>query len=225
MSDLLHPWLAAAALLAPLHWVARWRGWMRVGVVTKPLVMIVLILWSLSQGAWQGDMWWIGVGLLLSLGGDVALLLPRRLFPLGLFFFLIAHLCFMAGFCLPVPTLHPILVPLTSMLAIGALFYFRNLITALRAKAYRKRFIAPLLLYGLIVAMMALSACQTLLRPDWPLPAATLASLGGMLFLLSDSLLAYNRFVSPLPGGKTFEMMTYHLAQAAIIAGALLRWP
>jgi len=102
-------------------------------------------------------------------------------------------------------------------------FYFQSLIKALKSRAYGRRFLIPVFLYGFTLCLMTLSGCQTLLRADWPANAAGFSALGGILFLISDSLLGFNRFIQPLPGGKTLEMMTYHLAQTAIITGSLLR--
>ncbi|WP_312306217.1 lysoplasmalogenase family protein, partial [Pulveribacter sp.] len=41
------------------------------------------------------------------------------------------------------------------------------------------------------------------------------------LFMLSDTLLAINRFVQPLPWSQVWVLSTYFAAQALIVAGML----
>jgi uncharacterized membrane protein YhhN len=44
---------------------------------------------------------------------------------------------------------------------------------------------------------------------------------GAALFLASDSVLAWNKFVRPLPFGRPAVMVTYHLAQTALVVSLL----
>jgi uncharacterized membrane protein YhhN len=45
-----------------------------------------------------------------------------------------------------------------------------------------------------------------------------------LLFFISDTTLAYNKFVAPLPNGRVIVMITYHLGQILIVLGAALRF-
>lgn len=196
----------------------------KLAAATKMPVTVALIGWSLSGGVWSGGMIWFGAGLCLSLAGDFLLLLPRRFFLAGLVSFLLAHVMYIAGFILPRPAMHPVLFALTALLGTGVYFYLENLYQSLKDRLPGKRYMFAITLYGLVLCLMTLSACQTMLRAEWPPSASLFAASGGILFLLSDGLLGYNRFVHALPGGRTLEMMTYHLAQACIVAAALIRW-
>ena len=49
-----------------------------------------------------------------------------------------------------------------------------------------------------------------------------LAGAGAALFVASDSMIAWDRFVAKIPAGSLLIMVTYHLGQAAL-AGSLLR--
>jgi uncharacterized membrane protein YhhN len=40
-----------------------------------------------------------------------------------------------------------------------------------------------------------------------------------MLFVISDSLLSWDRFVAPITNARTIVMVTYHLGQFGIILG------
>ncbi len=224
MIDVSNLWLLTALAFALTHWLARWKGLSKLAAATKMPVTIALIFWSLSDGAWTGGMIWIGAGLCLSLAGDLFLLLPRRFFIAGLASFLLAHIGYIAGFVLPRPVVHPILFALSALIGTGVYFYLQNLNQALQNRKQGKRLFRAIIMYGLVLCLMTLSACQTMLRADWPPAASLFAACGGILFLLSDGLLGYNRFVRALPGGRTYEMMTYHLALASIVAAALIRW-
>ena len=213
-----------ALAFALAHWLARWKGMSKLAAVTKMPVTIALIGWSLSGGVWSGGIIWIGAGLCLSLAGDLLLLLPRRFFLAGLASFLLAHIGYIAGFILPRPAMHPILLAFAALLGTGMYFYFQNFFQSLQTRRLGKRFTQAVILYGLVLCLMTVSACQTMLRADWPQAASLFAACGGILFLLSDGLLGYNRFVHALPGGRTLEMMTYHLAQVCIVAAALIGW-
>jgi uncharacterized membrane protein YhhN len=71
---------------------------------------------------------------------------------------------------------------------------------------------------------MAFSALACLARPGWPPGAALLAAGGAVLFMVSDSVLAWNRFVRPVRQVDLVVLSTYHLGQMCLIAGAAGRW-
>ena len=71
---------------------------------------------------------------------------------------------------------------------------------------------------------MMLSAWLCLLRPEWPTAGGWLAAIGATLFVASDTLLAYGLFVRRLEHGDLLVMVAYHLGQAGILAGVLLRF-
>jgi uncharacterized membrane protein YhhN len=81
----------------------------------------------------------------------------------------------------------------------------------------------PVLVYSLVISLMVYSALMTWTRPDWPTAAALFASLGAMLFYVSDTMLALDRFVNPLSHARLKVMTTYHLGQIGIILGAMLQ--
>ena len=80
----------------------------------------------------------------------------------------------------------------------------------------------PVLAYMAVIALMVLSALACFFRPGWPPVAAALSSLGALSFLISDSILASDRFVRRRWWAGVTIMVTYHLGQVLIIAGALL---
>jgi uncharacterized membrane protein YhhN len=50
---------------------------------------------------------------------------------------------------------------------------------------------------------------------------AIATALGGLLFLASDTALAYDRFVRRVPHGPLLVIVSYHLAQLLIVIGLL----
>ena len=100
----------------------------------------------------------------------------------------------------------------------------RILLPALHATG-RSSLRIPVVAYVLVLSFTGWSAMVTLLRGNWILLAAMLVAAGGGAFLLSDAALAINRFVRPLPGGRLFEHVTYHLAQFSMALGMALYLP
>jgi uncharacterized membrane protein YhhN len=75
----------------------------------------------------------------------------------------------------------------------------------------------PVLVYGLVLSGMAVSAAHT----GGGLHSAMLG-IGGFLFLLSDAMIAINKFSMPIVGAHWWIMLTYILAQGALIYGVVL---
>lgn len=149
--------------------------------------------------------------LAFSLGGDVALMFPGYFIP-GLVLFLIAHLAYIALFKRG-QAWFPHRGALAATLGIGAVMYIflwlGGLPMALRA---------PVGAYVVVIALMAAQAIgrATVLRDR----AAFGVAVGAGFFMLSDSLLAVNKFVTPLPLAQLWVLGTYYAAQVLILRNA-----
>jgi uncharacterized membrane protein YhhN len=133
----------------------------------------------------------IVAGLACSLAGDVFLMLPGDFFLQGLVSFLAAHVCYIAAFTTGGPRLTPaVLVPYALFLA--------TLLSCLWP------YLGPL----------AVAVAVHVLRTA----AAAAAASGAVLFVVSDSALAVNRFVGHFNGARLVIMGTYVAAQALIAA-------
>ncbi|MEA4908427.1 MAG: lysoplasmalogenase [Chloroflexi bacterium] len=221
---LLIPTFVLVLALAVCDWVAVRFHLTQVVYVAKPATLLALILWSWQASGWPGAMLWFGAGLVFSLLGDILLMLPARFFLGGLGAFLLAHLCYVFGFNVGgLPRTPLALLPL---LLIGVLGWgiLEPVFRALRAQPYRRRLILPVMSYGVAVGAVLYSALLTPLRPEWPPLGAALAVGGAVLFFVSDSLLAHDRFVRKLPDGRMWVHVTYHLGQIGLVAGALLAY-
>jgi uncharacterized membrane protein YhhN len=77
----------------------------------------------------------------------------------------------------------------------------------------------PVLLYALVITLMALSALFRYGRTS--MKSFALVFGGSILFIMSDSLLAVNKFIEPLALADFWIMVTYIGAQYLIVSGIL----
>lgn len=152
------------------------------------------------------------LALVLSLAGDVFLMLNGLFIP-GLVSFLGAHLAYIAAFRRRVPWFaHR--GALLATLAVGAAMYAflwaGGLPVALRG---------PVAAYVLVIALMAAQALGRARVLGHS--AARMVAAGACLFMLSDSLLATNRFAQALPMAPFWVLATYYAAQVMIVWGWL----
>src|SRR3989304_1774761 len=83
-------WLVLAFIFASLEALAVSKNLEGVEYLAKPAVMVCLFLWLYSSTGLQGNTFWFGVGILLSLAGGVLLMIAFErffLFWFGAFFF------------------------------------------------------------------------------------------------------------------------------------------
>lgn len=212
--------LGAASLSAALC-IAAATGLLRheLAFAFKPLTTALLIAYAFPRGKEvPRQRRFVLIGLVLSLVGDVALLWPQQGFLPGLVAFLLAHLAYTAAFCVPVrlaarPAWFAGYAAL-ALLILSQLWY--GVPNALRG---------PVIAYVVCLATMAAQAAVW-----WRSAAegqrlqARHAALGGLFFLASDSLLAFNKFDVPLPLSALWILSTYWVAQA-LIASSLPTGP
>ena len=205
------------------NWLAAIYNWRKVFVITKPLVLILLltIFLILSKGDLQ--FFWLYLALVFSLAGDILLLYPMRAFILGLVAFLFAQVAYILGFNAILPPLVPALTAaFVVFLLVGMVYLVFQ--AEIRKKPDLKRMRPAILLYALMLSAMAASAVLNLFKPAWHSTAASLTALGGIFFLSSDMMLAYDRFMHQFKSSHIFVMMTYHLAQLLLVLGALIQY-
>ncbi len=213
--------LALTLALALADWWAVYRGDRRLERAAKPFTLLTLTLGFAYFTGLRGLGLWFGLGLALSLVGDI-FLLDDRGFLAGLVAFLLAHLAYIVGFNQPPPPLNLFSLAMAFSLAILAARVYRDIALGLNAHG-QSRLRKPVLAYTLVITLMALSALNTLFRVDWAPAAALWSALGAVLFFLSDIILAYNRFVRPVRHGRVWNMAAYHLGQMALAWGVWLQ--
>lgn len=215
--------LFLALIIAVLDWIAVARKWKRIEYFAKPATMLALLAWLGVNNGFQGSMLWFALGLLFSLGGDIFLMLPREQFIPGLVSFLIAHICYLIGFNSANPVYNAASLILLVVVMFTGYLVYRRVALGLQASGQSKLKL-PVLVYSIVISLMLFSALSTLIQPDWRIYAAVFASSGALLFFISDTTLALNKFVSPIPNARVITMVTYHLGQILIVLGAALRF-
>jgi alkenylglycerophosphocholine hydrolase len=76
----------------------------------------------------------------------------------------------------------------------------------------QRELLAPVCVYVAAIATMVVLAVNV---------GVAVAGLGAVLFLVSDTLLAWNRFIRPVPAGTLAVHITYHLAQGLLVLSLL----
>jgi uncharacterized membrane protein YhhN len=215
-------WFGLALLAAGLEWLAVYKGWRRLEYFAKPGVMLFLFAWLAVETGVRGPIIWFGAGVLLSLIGDILLLFSneRRWFLFGLAAFLLAHIAYILGLNSPPPPFSGMTFGVALMVILSALPLVRRILLSMAQKRLR-RLILPVRVYATVISLTLFSALMTLFRTDWLSMPAYLVSAGAILLVTSDILLGWNKFVAPVRRGRLALMITYHLGQLALIAGAL----
>jgi len=216
-------WIAAL-VFAALESLALWKKWTRLEYLAKPAVMVVLFLWLWTSVGLSGAALWFGLGILLSLAGDVLLMISLdRFFLVGLAAFLLAHAAYLVGFNIPIPEISAWGFVLAIIVGLGGMRVIRRIIAPLAANG-QGRMRTPVIIYSVVISLMLLSAMMKLTDFSWNANAAALVSLGAFLFYISDIMLAWHKFVAPIQNGRIYNIAIYHLGQIMLIAGVIAQF-
>ncbi len=184
--------------------------------VFKPLTMLVAITYVAFRASRAGGITrfdaLLMAALATSLVGDVFLMLPGNYFIPGLAAFLVGHLFYTKLF-------RQGLSWFPSRLAVAATLGFGAAMVAwLWAGLSGPVLKVAVAAYVSVIALMAAQAIgRATVQRD---AASTAVAIGACVFMLSDSLIAINRFVQPLPLASLWVLSTYYLAQILIARNA-----
>jgi uncharacterized membrane protein YhhN len=179
----------------------------------KPLTTALLIVHAARRGQDEPAVRrWILVGLALSLAGDVALLWPKEGFLPGLIAFLLAHLAYVAAF-------HRRLRFGARWQPFAAYALIAVLVLIVLWPGIPAALRVPVLLYVACLGSMAAQAAAVwrAARGTAGEALARSGAIGGALFMLSDALLAFNKFAAPLPLSPLLVLASYWAAQWCIV--------
>ena len=183
--------------------------------ITKPLILIALLFffWKHSQHLNAKTKQFTFSALGFSLLGDILLMfadVSTNFFIGGLTSFLIAHVFYILVF-LKMKNSANTMLPFIMILLVYACGIFYLLIDGLGD------LLIPVIVYMLAILLMGITAY--LRRGSVPKQSFILVFLGALFFIISDSLLAINKFHQPLPLSSLSIMITYAIAQLLIVFG------
>ena len=206
--------LVVAAALAVVDWIGVARGSTVFEYVGKPGALAALVLVALTLDPADGSArTWFVVALVLSLAGDVFLMLPSDRFVEGLASFLLAHVAYVVGFTRDGGSAAAILVAAIPVVLVAGLLGARFLRAAIRDGD--RSLVGPLIAYMAVIAAMVSCALAS---------GNALAAVGAVLFMGSDSLIAETRFVGPRSWGPLGIMVSYHVGQALLTVSLVSGW-
>jgi uncharacterized membrane protein YhhN len=186
---------------------------------SKPLLMPLLAGFFLANTTVPSPLKkYIVAALFFSWTGDVLLMFQDRqsgFFLLGLSAFLIAHIFYIFFY-------HQVRrkenVKSRWWLLVVVALYYAALISLLYP--YLGDMKIPVPVYGIVISFMLLLALHMFFIRHKT--AGAWMMTGAILFILSDSILAINKFYRSFETGGLLTMLTYGLAQAFIVTGAIL---
>lgn len=183
---------------------------------TKPLIMILLGVYGWSQGGNlpQRSKNFILAAVIFSWSGDVFLLFPQY-FVAGLLSFLTAHLLYTGFFISVRPKPRPGWKEGVALVAVAV--YAARLVQHL--SPYLGGLKPAVIVYTAVISLMLLAAVRAFgLNGS---RAGRLCISGALLFVLSDSMLAVEKFLTAFPCSGIVVMLTYGTAQWMIVEGSL----
>ncbi len=173
-------------------------------MITKPIPILALIL-MIKPVTHYRKLVFFGLG--FSVIGDFLLESSPNMFMFGLIAFLIAHLFYIGAFYRRNHSLK--ILPLILLSAYGAIVYYL-LYPTLGNMA------VPVLLYLVVILMMCWRAIAQNNYDEY----AVYAAAGSLFFVISDSIIAFNKFYVEIPIARWMIMVTYWTAQGLIFYSA-----
>ena len=191
--------------------------------ITKPLIVMSLLTMLAKRTALKGRFHKrLFMGLIFALAGDVLLMFvdkSQSFFLYGLIAFLVCHIFYTSAFYLDfrsAPELDKkgarIAIVICTLVGMGFYILIRANLGFLKL---------PVMAYIFVICFMMMMAVFRNQRVN--MLSFHLVLYGAMLFMISDALLAYNKFVQPLDHASVWIMITYIAAQYLITMGAIER--
>jgi uncharacterized membrane protein YhhN len=186
-------------------------------VAAKPLLIPALILYLAISKTFTPGKNLLLAGLIFSWLGDLFLLFENSnslFFIFGLIAFLATHIFYIVYFLKIKSPAASFLYkkPLVILLVLGygatLLFFLYPHLNDLKL---------PVTVYATVICLMLLCSLHVYLKVN--APANLLYIFGALLFVLSDSLLALNKFYRPFKSAGMGIMLTYCAAQYFIVKG------
>lgn len=185
--------------------------------VAKPAIVLSLIVFFIktSEGVSKPIKNFTLLALIFSLLGDVLLMFVNQsphFFTFGLVAFLIAHIMYVAAFLKHRNKQRSVIgfLGLLILYAAGMFYFLKDGLGAM---------LIPVVVYMAIILSMATTAY--LRKGCANNRSYNLVFIGAIFFMISDSILALNKFYQAIPLSGILIIVTYALAQYLIVMGIL----
>ena len=167
--------------------------------IFKPLAMLAIILLAFFNSSAPMSFYEKAIlaGLVFSTVGDVFLVKDKRFFVQGLIAFLLGHICYIVAFWTNPNWL-------SGFIYLAYILFFLSILWK-----YLGSLKIPVIIYATAIALMSWMALSLTVNNHHTFHAF----LGSVMFVISDSLLAYNKFKSPISLSAIWILGTYFLAQ------------
>ncbi len=182
-------------------------------IAAKPLLMVMLLLYfvtsSQNHPAWRHL---VTLALVFSWAGDV-FLISSDWFVAGLASFLVAHIFYIAAYHKTGAAKNnpqPLAVAVFALYGVCLVWFIYPGLHDLKA---------PVILYALVLLGMGVWAFKR--KGGTNTASFRLVATGAVLFVLSDSLIALNRFAFAVPAERILVMSVYMTAQYLIVQGLI----
>ena len=175
--------------------------------IFKPLTTILIMALAYHQtSTFTSVHYWVFAGLFFSLIGDIYLMLKKDYFLQGLIAFFIAHVAYVFAF---VDTVGFVF----NAWLLGFLVIYAAAFISILNKHLGKLRIA-VYVYAFILLLMVLTS-YNFFQLSWHY-TSLYAFVGALFFMLSDSVLAYRKFVKEHVWSQPVVLATYYIAQSMI---------
>jgi len=208
-----------AAVFAVGNWIAKGyrpesRRSRRLEYLCKPATLAALIVAAgvldPVADAHTRRVWFV-VALVCSLAGDVLLMLPQDLFVPGLAALLVGHVAYLIGFWTHGPAGPALAIAAVVVLAV-VVPLGRHILAAISRSGLPADLRVAVAVYMAVISAMLATALAT---------GNVVAGAGAVLFVTSDSMIAWDRFVRKFAWAPVAIMVMYHLGQAGLVVSLL----
>lgn len=196
---------------------------MTIRYISKPVMMPLLALFYII-GNLSINLWIIA-GIFGGFAGDVCLMMPdpkgtKKFFKIGLISFLFGHIFYIVAFIQAAMGFSDykwwsILLAIPYIL-IGAFTYPRLI-------KHTGKMTIPVTIYLIVIVLMGVST--TFLWGSRAPLGVGLAMIGALIFMISDTINAFNKFAQEIPYERLLTMSTYLLGQFLLVLGYIKAVP
>ena len=185
----------------------------------KPIIILSLLAYYYLNSTTRSAIFILA--LFFCWGGDVFLIFQsssESFFIAGLGSFLIGHILYVLSYSRfrSIDKSKELVGPQKVRFSLPIILAGTGLVTVLYPKLGALR--TPVMLYALVITIMVLTALFRYGRTTKT--SFILIFSGALFFMISDSMLAINKFLNPLPWSGVLIMTTYCMAQFLIVTGA-----